>query len=101
MGFPKTKTQTNTMTKTLKPNAGIYYLIQLPEDVQDNFLREFTAGRSIGPASYLQYEFVDMQDFLSSGFMWYNSIKGEAYWKDIAKSILISTQHKIINKQNP
>jgi len=84
MGFPKTKTQTNTMTKTLKPNAGIYYLIQLPEDVQDNFLREFTAGRSIGPARYLQIEFVDMEEFLFSGFMWYNSIKGEDYWKDIA-----------------
>lgn len=84
MGFPKTKTQMNTMTKTLKPNAGIFYLIQLPEDVQDNFLREFTTGRSIGPAWYLQSEFENMYQFLSSGFMWYGSIKGEDYWRDIA-----------------
>ena len=67
---------------------GTYYFSQLSSLEQSQFRRntEHSTGRSIDV--YLNDEFRDFREFISSGFSWMHTEEGLFYWHDISNKMV-------------
>jgi len=68
---------------------GKYYLNLLPDDIKDEWIKEFSSWSS--PLSidkkkeFHERIFSDFRSFISISFVWHQTEKGDKFWKNISE----------------
>ncbi len=81
--------------------TGKYYLNLLPDDIKDEFNKEFSLYRSLSSLEekkeFLERDFSHFGSFIAASFVWFQTKNGGKFWKNISD---LGEEYFIQNKRD-